>query len=91
MDIALEAGAEDVESEEGMIEVTTAPENFHDVQDAVRNAGLEAEISELIQRPTTETEVTGEDAEKVMELIDALEDLDDVQDVFTNASFTEAP
>ncbi len=90
MDIALEAGAEDVESEEGMIEVTTAPENFHDVQDAVRNAGLEAEISELIQRPTTETEVTGEDAEKVMELIDALEDLDDVQDVFTNASFTEA-
>ena len=86
----LDAGADDVESEEGMIEVVTPPESFHDVQQAIRDAGLSPEISELIQRPTTETELSGEDAEKVMKLIDALEDLDDVQDVFTNASFVEA-
>jgi len=90
MDVALEAGAEDIESEGGMIEVVTPPEMFHQVEQAMKGAGLEAEMSELIQRPSTETELSGEDAEKVMKLIDALEDLDDVQDVFTNASFVEA-
>ena len=88
--VALEAGAEDIESEGGMIEVVTPPEMFHQVEQAMKGAGLEAEMSELIQRPSTETELSGEDAEKVMKLIDALEDLDDVQDVFTNASFVEA-
>ena len=90
MDVALEAGAEDIESEDGMIEVVTPPEMFHQVEQAMKDAGLEAEMSELIQRPSTETELSGEDAEKVIKLIDALEDLDDVQDVFTNASFVEA-
>jgi YebC/PmpR family DNA-binding regulatory protein len=90
MDVALEAGAEDIESEDGMIEVVTPPEMFHQVEQAMKDAGLEAEMSELIQRPSIEIELSGEDAEKVMELINALEDLDDVQDVFTNASFVEA-
>ena len=89
MDIALEAGADDIESDDGMIEVVTSPESFHDVQQAMKEAGLEAEMAELIQRPDTEIEVDGEHAEKVMKLIDVLEDLDDVQDVFSNASFTE--
>ena len=89
MDVVLEAGAEDVESEDGMMEVVTPPESFHEVQKAIKDAGLVPEISELIQRPSTETEVSGEDAEIVMKLIDALEELDDVQDVFTNASFVE--
>ena len=48
-----------------------------------------SELAEVVQRPTSETELAGEDAEKVMLLINALEDLDDVQDVFTNASFPE--
>ena len=52
-------------------------------------AGLVSELAEVVQRPTSETELAGEDAEKVMLLISALEDLDDVQDVFTNASFPE--
>lgn len=89
MDIALEAGADDIESEDGMVEVMTSPESFHTVQQALKDAGLEADMSELIQRPSTETELSGEDAEKVIKMIDALEDLDDVQDVFTNASFVE--
>lgn len=90
MEIALEAGAEDVESEDGVTEVTTSPEEFHQVEQAFRDAGMEPDMAELIQRPSTETELEGEEAEKVMKLIDALEDLDDVQDVFTNASFVEA-
>ena len=90
MEIALEAGADDVESGDEVIEVVTPPEAFHDVEQAFKDAGIEPEMSELIQRPSTETELEGEEAEKVMKLIDALEDLDDVQDVFTNASFQES-
>jgi len=90
MEVALEAGADDIESEEGVIEVVTPPEAFHQVEQAFKEAGMEAEMSELIQRPSTETELAGEDAEKIMKLIDALEELDDVQDVFTNASFVES-
>ncbi len=87
MGVALEAGAEDIESEDGIIEVVTLPEDFHEVQQAMKEAGLRAEMAELIQRPSIEIEVQGEDVEKVMKLINALEELDDVQDVFTNASF----
>ena len=87
MGLALEAGAEDIESEDGIIEVVTLPEDFHEVQQAMKEAGLRAEMAELIQRPSIEIEVQGEDVEKVMKLINALEDLDDVQDVFTNANF----
>ncbi len=86
---ALEAGAEDVESEDGIIEVTTPPENFHEVRQACQAAGLRAEMAELIQRPSVEIPVQKEDIEQVMKLIQALEDLDDVQDVFTNASFDD--
>ncbi len=87
MGVALEAGAEDIESEDGIIEVVTLPEDFHEARQAMKDAGLRAEMAELIQRPSIEIEVQGEDVEKVMKLINALEDLDDVQDVFTNASF----
>ena len=90
IEIALESGAEDVESEEGMIEVVTPAENFHAVQQAMKEAGFRPEISGIIQRPITETDVGGEEAEKVSRLIDFLEDLDDVQEVFTNANFVEA-
>ena len=90
MEIALESGADDVESEDGVIEVMTPPEVFHQVEQAFKEAGIEPEMSELIQRPSTETELAGEEAEKIIKLIDALEDLDDVQDVFTNASFVES-
>ena len=88
MEIALEAGAADIESGEGMVEVVTPPERFHEVVEAFRAAGLDPEMSSLVQRPASEIEVHGEQAEQVMKMIDALEELDDVQDVFTNASFT---
>lgn len=90
MEIALDAGADDIESDDGVIEVVTPPESFHQVERAFKEAGIEPDMAELIQRPSTETELIGDNAEKIISMIDALEDLDDVQDVFTNASFAES-
>ena len=90
MEVAVEAGAQDVETgPDGMVEVITEPEELNFVADQMSAAGLVSELAEVVQRPTSETELAGEEAEKVMLLINALEDLDDVQDVFTNASFPE--
>lgn len=90
MEVALESGAEDIDSQDGVTEVTTSPEDFHRIEQAYRDSGMVPDLAEIIQRPSTETEIAGGDAEKVGRLIGALEDLDDVQDVFTNASFVEA-
>lgn len=90
MDVALEAGAEDVLSnKDGSIEVITSAEEFITVKQAMKAAGLEAESAEIIQKPDTETEVNFEDAEKIINLIDMLEDLDDVQEVHSNADFSD--
>jgi transcriptional/translational regulatory protein YebC/TACO1 len=71
------------------IEVTTAWEEFTDVKEAMIAAGLEPEMAEITQNPSTNVELGVEDAEKVMRLVDALEDLDDVQNVYSNADFSE--
>lgn len=90
MEAALEAGAEDVAAnDDGSIEVLTGFEDFMAVKDAMEAAGLQPEHAEIIEKPTTDTVVSEEDAEKIMRLIDMLEDLDDVQEVHTNADFTE--
>jgi YebC/PmpR family DNA-binding regulatory protein len=90
MEAALEAGAEDVATnDDGSIEVLTGFEDFMAVKDAMEAAGLKPEHAEIIEKPTTDTVVSEEDAEKIMRLIDMLEDLDDVQEVHTNADFTE--
>jgi YebC/PmpR family DNA-binding regulatory protein len=90
MEAALEAGAEDVETtEDGAIEVSTSYEDFMAVKDAMEKAGLSPEHAEIIEKPTTDTLVSEDDAEKIMRLIDTLEDLDDVQEVYTNADFSD--
>jgi YebC/PmpR family DNA-binding regulatory protein len=90
MEAALEAGAEDVETtEDGIIEVVTSVEDFQAVKDAMEAAGLEPEFAEVTMKASTITALTGEDAEKVVRLQDALEDLDDVQEVFTNADIPD--
>lgn len=86
MEAALEAGAEDViTDEEGGIEVITNPNDFANVKEALEKAGFKAEVDGLIMKPATETEFEGEDAEKMQKLLDALENLDDVQEIYTNA------
>ncbi|MBR7069596.1 MAG: YebC/PmpR family DNA-binding transcriptional regulator [Oxalobacter sp.] len=86
MEAALEAGADDViTDDEGGIEVICEPNNFVAVKEAIEAAGFKPEVAEVIMKPENETEFTGEAAEKMQKLLDALEDLDDVQEVYTNA------
>ena len=90
MDTALEAGADDVVTEDdGAIEVLTTPGDFAAVKKSLDDAGLAADYAEITQRASTEVDLNLEDAEKLMRLIDALEDLDDVQEVHSNASFPD--
>ncbi|HKE40080.1 MAG TPA: YebC/PmpR family DNA-binding transcriptional regulator [Casimicrobiaceae bacterium] len=86
MDAALEAGAEDVVSnDDGSLEVITAPNDFVAVKDALTRAGLKPEFAELTMKPSTEVSFTGESAVTMQKLLDALESIDDVQEVYTNA------
>jgi YebC/PmpR family DNA-binding regulatory protein len=84
MEAALEAGAEDVKSEEETFDVITAPEDFSAVRDALEAAGLPVESAEVAMLPQTTIEVTGKDAELTLRLMDLLEDNDDVQNVYAN-------
>jgi YebC/PmpR family DNA-binding regulatory protein len=90
MEVALEAGAEDVlVDEEGAIEVITSPVDFETVKNAIEAAGLVADMAEVTMRAENVIELTGDDASKMQKLLDVLEDLDDVQNVFHNASISE--
>ena len=87
MEVALEAGAEDVVSDDdGAVEVLTAPADFEAVKNALEAAGLRAEVAGVTMRPENTIELNGDDAAKMQKLLDVLEDLDDVQDVFHNAA-----
>ena len=89
MEIALEAGAEDVISDdEGAIEVLTSPMDFEAVKNALEAAGLKPEVAEVTMRAENSIELAGDDAVRMQKLLDVLEDLDDVQDVFHNAEIT---
>ena len=86
MEVALEAGAEDViADEEGGIEVLTAPADFEAVRDALERAGLKAEVAEITMRADVPVALAGDDAVRMQKLLDMLEDLDDTQDVYHNA------
>ena len=86
MDVAIEAGAEDVASgDEGYLEVITAPGDYIAVSEALSAAGLAPEYAEVTMKPLAETPLSGEDAEKMLRLLEALDGLDDVQEVHTTA------
>ena len=86
MEIALEAGAEDVQTgEDGSIEVLSAPYELEAVRDALAAKGLTAEMAEVTMRAENSIALAGEDAQRMQKLLDVLEDLDDVQNVFHNA------
>jgi len=90
MEIALEAGAEDViTDEEGAIEVLTSPADFEAVKHALEAAGLTAEMAEVTMRAENTIDMVGDEAVKMQKLLDILEDLDDVQNVFHNATLSE--
>ena len=91
MEVAVDAGAEDVITEEdGSIEVVTSAEDFHPVQTALESNDLMPEAADIVQRATTEITLNEDDGEKVLKILDMLEELDDVQDVYSNADFPDS-
>ena len=90
MDAAIEAGADDVASnEDGSLEVITAPAEFMAVKDALEAAGFKAEFGEVTMKPEGETVLAGDEAIRMQKLLDALENLDDVQEIHTTAVIEE--
>ena len=86
MEVALEAGAEDVVTgEDGAIEVLCAPPDFEAVKQALEAAGLVPEIAEVTMRAENTIALSGEDALRMQKLLDVIEDLDDTQEVHHNA------
>ncbi|AFH48029.1 Hypothetical protein IALB_0317 [Ignavibacterium album JCM 16511] len=88
--IVLDAGADDLQTEEEFYEITTTVENFESVRKALQENNLKVDNASLQWIAKNTIEVKGEDAEKVMKLIEALEDCDDVQNVYSNADIDEA-
>jgi YebC/PmpR family DNA-binding regulatory protein len=90
MELALEAGAEDiVTNEDGSIEVLTTPDTYIEVRDTLVSGGLEPADAEVTMRPSTTVSLAGDDAVRMVKLLERLEDLDDVQRVYHNAEIAE--
>jgi transcriptional/translational regulatory protein YebC/TACO1 len=86
MEVALEAGADDVIThDDGAIEVLTPPHDLEAVKAALEAAGLKSEDAEVTMRAENTVPLEGEDAQRMQKLLDVLEDLDDTQAVFHNA------
>ncbi|AMA72143.1 YebC/PmpR family DNA-binding transcriptional regulator [Aneurinibacillus thermoaerophilus] len=86
---ALDAGAEDFEATEESFEIKTTPEDFETVRTSLEEAGYELDTAEISMIPQNTVKVTGEDAEKMLKLVEMLESNDDVQDVYTNFDIDE--
>ncbi len=84
MDVALEAGAQDIEDHEEAWRVLTGVNEYHAVRGAIEKAGLEPDAASLVMIATNTVKCTGKDAEKILRFIDNLEDHDDIQHVHAN-------
>jgi transcriptional/translational regulatory protein YebC/TACO1 len=89
MEIILDAGADDLQTEDEFFEVQTSLETFEPVRRALKDKNLNLENASLQWIASNTVRVSGEDAEKVIKLVEALEDLDDIQNVYSNADFDE--
>lgn len=89
MEIALEAGAEDVRQDNGNYEVITAVEDFESVREAVEEAEVPFAAAEITMLPQSTANLAGQEAEQMVRLIEMLEDCDDVQKVYTNADIPD--
>lgn len=84
VDLAIESGAEDYESDDTTIEVYTEPEDFEEVEKFFESKGITFSTAEVTMLPQNTVKVAGKPAEQVLNLVEALEDLDDVQQVYAN-------
>jgi transcriptional/translational regulatory protein YebC/TACO1 len=90
MEVALEAGADDIDTEaDGSVCVTTPWEKLSDVVEALKAARLTPEHAEVTMVAATASACDLDQADKVMQLLDVLEELDDVQNVYSNAEFPD--
>lgn len=89
VEVTLEAGGDDVAGADGKWEVTTAPEAFDAVRDALEKAGAVIESAEVTMVPSNTVPVAGDEAQRLLKLLDMLDDHDDVQAVSVNADLDE--
>lgn len=89
MEVALEAGADDVQESGEVLEVYTAPEAFVAVKEALDGAGFTAATAEVVMVPSSSTSITGKPAEQMLRLLEMLEDHDDVQRVSSNMDIAQ--
>jgi YebC/PmpR family DNA-binding regulatory protein len=89
MEVALEAGAEDIREDDGSFEIVTAPEDFEAVKKAIDSAAIAYIEAEVTMLPSNTANLSGKEAEQMVKLMDALEDCDDVQKVYTNADIPD--
>jgi YebC/PmpR family DNA-binding regulatory protein len=89
MEVALEAGADDIQEDSGNFEVLTSPEAFHKVVAALQAQEIPTISAELAMIPQTWIQVTGKEAQQVLKLVEALEEHDDVQKVWANFDISE--
>jgi len=84
IEVALDAGAEDVREREREFEVITDPSHYEDVKRAAQGAGLEYSFAEVTMIPQTTVQLQGKEAEQMLKLMEGLEDSDDIQRVYAN-------
>lgn len=84
MNIVLEAGAEDMKSDDKNYEITTSPGSFEGVKQAIQDKGIKCQDAEVTMIPSSAIKLTGGEAKQLLSLIEALEDHDDVQNVYAN-------
>ncbi len=89
MEAALEAGAEDIIEDQGALEVITNPDDFEQVRDALREAGLMPDDAEVTMKPDVSVDLDVEAGQTVLGMLDMLEDLDDTQAVYSNAQIPD--
>ncbi len=87
--VAIDAGASDVQVEDGAVEVYTEPQDLHKVQEELTAGGYEIESADLIMKPKTMMTLDQDQAVKTVRLLEKLEDLDDVQQVYSNLELTD--
>jgi YebC/PmpR family DNA-binding regulatory protein len=89
-EIAVGAGADDMQDEGDVFEIFTSPENFEAVNDAIKAAGIDPQAAEISMVPQNYIALTGADAATMMKLYEALDDNDDVQKVYANFDIDES-
>ncbi len=90
MEIALDAGAEDMQNDGESYQIFTAPEDFHSVLDAIKSKGLEPISSEIAMIPQNTIKLDGAQSTQMLKLYDALDDHEDVQSVYANFEIDDA-